>query len=207
MMFVLFRQAQLQIKMRPLGLNVEVQAASLVVVSPSSVPLLSRQTVCLCLRLTKSPCPLQTSSTPRLRGLLLQPERLFLNLCLHSCTQTYIADCICLLEIITTAVVWYDQWPWIMCLCIEMKRQQKTTARNRKEAETKTLSIIQEWQAGSRSSPAPVEWQTVSLLDFCVESIHDPVRRFTAALIFSAVFYAKACQSLRRVFFCMSKLL
>lgn len=54
---------------------------------------------------------------------------------------------------------------------------------------------MQDWQAEGRSSPAPNEWQTLSLLNFVFESIHDTLRRFTEPLIFLAAFYAKACSN------------
>lgn len=67
----------------------------------------------------------------------------------------------------------------------EKKRNQKVKRGRNKDF----LSILLEWQAGGRSSPAPNGWQTVSLLNFVFESIHDPLRRFTLALIFSAAFH------------------
>lgn len=68
----------------------------------------------------------------------------------------------------------------------------KTKAESEREAETKMLSIRQEWQAGGRSSPAPYGWQTVSLLKFVFESIHDPPKKICHCFhLFRRIFIGK----------------
>lgn len=92
-------------------------------------------------------------------------------------------------------------WCCVISQHVTRKKDGDKEATEKKSGngkEKQRVCIMQGWHAGGRSSPAPVERQTISLLNLVFESIHDPLRRFAGALIFSALLMLKLAQTFWR---------